>query len=63
VRDGDRITIDIPGRSIRLEIDDAELKSRLAGWGRPPARSFGGYLDIYSKLASSAAEGARLKLS
>jgi dihydroxy-acid dehydratase len=60
VRDGDGITIDIPNRSIRLEIDDAALRSRLAKWSRPPAKSFGGYLDLYARLASSSAEGARL---
>jgi dihydroxy-acid dehydratase len=62
VRDGDGIAIDIPNRSIRLEIDDAELTSRLARWRRPPIKTFGGYLDIYARLASSAAEGARFKL-
>jgi dihydroxy-acid dehydratase len=62
VRDGDDIAIDISDRSIRLGIDDAELRSRLAAWSRPPLKSFGGYLDIYARLATSAAEGARLKL-
>jgi dihydroxy-acid dehydratase len=62
VRDGDEISIDIPGRSIRLDVEDAELKARLEAWRRPPARRFGGYLDVYARLASSAAEGARLKL-
>jgi dihydroxy-acid dehydratase len=62
VRDGDDIAIDISGRSIRLGIDDAELRSRLAAWNRPPLKSFGGYLDIYARLATSAAEGARLKV-
>ena len=62
VQDGDAISIDIPGRSIRLEVDDAELKARLAAWRRPLAKTFGGYLDVYARLASSPADGARLKL-
>jgi dihydroxy-acid dehydratase len=63
VHNGDGIVIDIPNRSIHLEITDAELKSRIAGWRKPPYKTFGGYLDIYARMASSAAEGAMLKLS
>jgi dihydroxy-acid dehydratase len=61
VRDGDIVTIDIPNRSIRLEIKDEELQGRLSKWHRPPAKITTGYLGIYSKLAASAAEGAILK--
>ena len=62
VRDGDTITIDIPNRNIRLEVDDHEISNRLAGWQRPADKVTGGYLGLYSRLASSAAEGAVLKL-
>jgi dihydroxy-acid dehydratase len=62
VRDGDTITIDIPNRSLRLDVNDRELNARLAGWQRPADKLVGGYLGIYARLASSAAEGAVLKL-
>ena len=61
VHDGDIITIDIPKRSVRLEINDDKLQARLSKWQRPPAKITKGYLAIYAKLAASAAEGAVLK--
>jgi dihydroxy-acid dehydratase len=61
VCDGDIVTIDIPNRSIRLEIQEEELQERLSKWHRPPRKITKGYLGIYSKLAASAAEGAILK--
>ncbi len=63
VRDGDTITIDIPNRTIRLEVDDEEISTRLAGWQRPVDKITSGYLGLYARLASSAAEGAVLKIS
>ena len=62
VCDGDIITIDIANRSIRAEVDDDELNARLSRWQRPPGKITTGYLGLYSKLASSAAEGAILKI-
>ena len=61
VLDGDTIAIDIPNRSLRLEIKDDELQERLSKWQKPPRKITAGYLGIYSKLAASAAEGAILK--
>ncbi len=63
VRDGDTITIDIPNRSLHLDVADQELNTRLAGWQRPEDKITGGYLGIYARLASSAAEGAVLKIN
>ena len=63
VRDGDAITIDIPNRTIRLEVDDEEISTRLAGWQRPVDKITSGYLGLYARLASSAAEGAVLKIN
>ena len=62
VVDGDRITIDIANRSIHLEVDKDELTARLSRWQRPARKVTSGYLGLYSRLASSAAEGAILKL-
>ena len=62
VIDGDTIAIDIPNRRLRLEIKDDELQERLSKWQKPPRKITAGYLGIYSKLATSAAEGAILKI-
>jgi len=62
VCDGDMITIDIAKRSIRLEVEDDELTARLSRWQRPASKVTSGYLGLYSRLASSAAEGAILKI-
>ena len=36
VRDGDMITLDVAGRRLQLDVDDAELARRRATWQRPP---------------------------
>ena len=62
VRDGDQITIDIPNGGLTLEVADADIQSRLAGW-QPPAPKFTtGYLALYSQLADSADKGAVLRV-
>ncbi|WP_201862900.1 dihydroxy-acid dehydratase [Microvirga soli] len=65
VQDGDRIEIDIPNRSIRLAVDDAELERRRGeqqakGWqpAQPRKRKVSGALKAYAMLATSAAKGA-----
>jgi dihydroxy-acid dehydratase len=58
VRDGDRITIDIPNRALVLHLGDDEIKKRLAQWQRPKPRFTRGYLALYARLAESADKGA-----
>lgn len=58
VEDGDRIEIDIPGKTVSLGVADEILAQRKLAWKRPPDRVTGGYLRLYSRLASSAAKGA-----
>jgi dihydroxy-acid dehydratase len=60
VRDGDLIVIDIPGRSIRLAVDDGELTRRRAEWVRVEREIPPGYMRRYRKLVGSAARGAVL---
>jgi len=62
VQDGDRITIDIPNNRLHLELDEATIAERLRHWTRPAPKFTKGYLGLYAQLASSAAEGAVLKL-
>ena len=69
VRDGDLIAIDIPGRTLALEVDEAELERRLAEWQdssrRGAAQTAGsltarGVLGRYVKMVSGADRGAVL---
>jgi len=70
VRDGDRIRIDIPARSIELLVDEAELATRralqdAAGWkpAQPRPRKVSPALKAYALLATSADRGAVRDLS
>ncbi|MES9997254.1 dihydroxy-acid dehydratase [Desulfovibrio aminophilus] len=61
VREGDRIAIDIPARSIELLVDESELARRKAAWkplDKPIASPF---LRRYAARVSSAAQGAVLE--
>ena len=60
VRDGDPISIDIPGRRLDLDIPDTELQQRRAQWKRPEPKITQGYLARYAALAGSSARGAAL---
>jgi len=61
VRDGDRISIDIPSRSLELQVDDGELEARRSTWQRPQPKFRNGYLSLYSRLAESADKGAIIR--
>ncbi|PZE54158.1 dihydroxy-acid dehydratase [Curtobacterium sp. MCPF17_047] len=58
VRDGDRIRVDIPARSLDLLVDPDELEARRDGWAPLPPRYTRGVLAKYAKLVQSAATGA-----
>ncbi|MCI3932238.1 dihydroxy-acid dehydratase [Streptomyces sp. AN091965] len=63
VEDGDRIRIDIPGRSIDLLVDDAELTRRREALGgtyapRSRERKVSAALRAYAAMATSADKGA-----
>ena len=60
VEDGDIIKIDIPRRKIELLISEDEIKERLQNV-KHPEKQLKGWLSRYSKMASSADEGAVLK--
>jgi dihydroxy-acid dehydratase len=61
VKEGDRIAIDIPGRTLTLKISDEELKKRLSGWTPPEPKIKTGYLARYARMVSSGSEGAVLR--
>ena len=58
IEDGDTITVDIPNRTITLNVDDETLAKRQAEWKRPPLKVKSGYLVKYCNSVSSAANGA-----
>ena len=58
VRDGDVITLDIPGRKLEVNISDEEMQRRKQGWQPPASEYTTGVLAKYAKLVSSASEGA-----
>jgi dihydroxy-acid dehydratase len=65
VRDGDRIRIDIPNRTIDVLLSDEELAHRrevqnAKGWkpAKPRARKVSAALKAYAKLVMSADKGA-----
>jgi dihydroxy-acid dehydratase len=62
VRDGDRIRIDIPARTLDVLVDGAELARRRAAWVRPAARISRGWLGRYAHLVTSASQGAVLAI-
>ena len=57
VRSGDRISVDVPARSIHLEVSDAELAQRKAAWTAPPARYERGYGWLFGQHILQANEG------
>jgi dihydroxy-acid dehydratase len=61
VQDGDTITVDIPNRSLDLEVSDEEIKARLSRWQRPEPKFKKGYLALYARLAESADKGAIIR--
>lgn len=61
VKDGDEISIDVVSRNIHLHLSDEEISKRLADWKCPEPKIKRGYLSIYSRLASSADEGAVIR--
>ncbi len=61
IRDGDQIRVDVINKRLDVLVSDEELERRRAEWVAPEPKHFGGYLDRYARLVSSAAEGAVLK--
>jgi dihydroxy-acid dehydratase len=60
VRDGDLVTLDVPGRRLHLHVDDAELARRRAAWQPPPPHAARGYVRLYLDHVLQANDGADL---
>ncbi|MFW6117611.1 MAG: dihydroxy-acid dehydratase [Thermoproteota archaeon] len=61
LQDGDTITIDIPERSLNVELSQEEIERRMHDWEPKPPKIRKGYLRRYSQLVQSADKGATLK--
>ena len=61
VQEGDRIRIDIPGKTLTLLLEEAELQRRRAGWRAPAPKIQHGYAARYSRMVSSGSQGAVCK--
>lgn len=57
VRTGDRITLDVAARGLRLEVSEEELAGRRAAWTPPPPRYERGYGALYSEQITQADTG------
>ena len=61
VEPGDMISIDIPARTIHLEVSDEDLARRQAAWRKHPPKVDHGYLARYAAQVTSADTGAVLR--
>ncbi|MDD5722236.1 MAG: dihydroxy-acid dehydratase [Syntrophales bacterium] len=61
VKEGDRIAIDIPNKSIELKVDEKELTKRRKGFVPKEPLIKTGYLARYAKMVTSASTGAIFK--
>lgn len=61
VREGDTIAIDIPAKTITLNVDESKLAERREQWTPPAPKITRGYMARYAKVVSSANTGAIVK--
>jgi dihydroxy-acid dehydratase len=61
VKNGDRIKIDIPHKTLTLLVEDKELARRRAAWQPPEPRIKHGCAARYSRMVSSGSQGAVCK--
>lgn len=57
VKSGDLITLDVAGRRLHLEVDEAELEARRADWRAPEPKFARGYGKLYLEEITQADEG------
>ncbi len=58
VRNGDPVVLDIPRRTITLDVPPGEIARRRRSWSPPPPKIREGYLARYAKVVTSAGTGA-----
>ena len=60
VRTGDWISLDVPARTLTLELTDDELELRRLEWQPPPSQYRRGYAQLYTEHVLQADQGADL---
>ncbi len=60
VENGDMISLDVPNRSLTLEVDDATLAGRRSNWTEPEREMTSGYQSLYTTHVLQADSGADL---
>jgi len=58
VHDGDRVTFDVDGRRLDVDLEPAEIERRVAAYTAPANGAGSGVLAKYARQVSSASEGA-----
>jgi dihydroxy-acid dehydratase len=58
LEDGDEITVDIPERTLEVDVDEAELDDRRGDWEQPGPPYDGGVLAKFARDFDSASNGA-----
>lgn len=61
LKEGDIIEIDIPNRSLKADVSDAEFAERRKTWSKPEPKITTGWLARYAAMATNASNGAILK--
>ena len=61
IREGDTIAIDIPAGKLDVLVSDEELAARKAEYVKPEPKVKSGWLARYSKMVTSASQGAVMK--
>ena len=61
VQEGDIICIDIPNSKVNVKLSDEELEKRKSEWKQPEPKVKSGWLNRYSRLVTSADQGAILR--
>ena len=57
VRDGDKITLDVAGRLLEVDIDEEEFSRRRSEWTQPPKRFTRGYGHLLENEITQACDG------
>ncbi|MFH1394787.1 MAG: dihydroxy-acid dehydratase [Candidatus Omnitrophota bacterium] len=58
IKEGDRIRIDIPNKSLELLVSEDEIAERMKSWKAPELKVKHGYLHRYAERVTSASTGA-----
>lgn len=61
IKDGDMIRMDIPARTLNLELTEDQIAQRLKDWRPPEPRTKTGFLALYAQLTLPADQGAAMQ--